>query len=376
MINIAFYTGFLLMSLTLSAHGNTGDKETSKIYFLLTGKPLSLRHPERSRWIQLVEENNKIEAAREMTKDSSFINQTVLQWAIRYLSYEKETAMVLNDALAMVVGIVKDNIDARLFLSGNFSYGPNQRLGYRQPSPSSNAPYALLESRSLDLSTNLQKYTPQWDVFFKDNAGLLTTRYWGEKYYFAGTNRRPVVGLMNVFMCQPIENWKTANLSTSRIRQDIPRDPSNDPRLFQQECRSCHGPMDALAGAFAYLDFEKKTIIYSYDVAKKYTHNDHTYPEGYATKDDSWKNLLTARNDLGLDWKGPNSGKGVKELGQLVTNSEGFGRCLVKRSLSFFCDQQLSLTDPWVIELTDTLKQSGYNLKDLFINIATSKKCL
>jgi hypothetical protein len=367
----------LLLSSISLANPQDDSRLISKYFFEITGKPLSLKNPNRSRWLTMFENNQRHEVIQEMILDPSFIDYTAYSWAIRYLNAESSPNLELNDALALIIGIIRDERNAKDFLLGNYAYSAGHRLGFGYPSVSSNAGYLEFERRLLSFSK--LSYIPyQWEVQgFNENAGILTTRWWGEKYYQAGTNRRAVVGLLNVFMCRPIDAWKTSLLSTKRIRQDVPRDPSQDPRIFQTECRSCHAPMDALAGAFAHLDFKNNTLVYNRDISKKYFNNSHTYPEGYKTIDNSWKNLLVVRDDLGFGWGTRVSGKGLIELSQMIVESDGFGRCLAKRTVSHFCHKNLDMNDPWIQDLGSKLKsEDSYNLKSLFAEVLLSRNCI
>jgi hypothetical protein len=368
---------FICYSFFSLAKTSTNANPLDRLYFRLAGKSLSLRHPHRELWRQMMEAGQINEVASLITKEDSFINQVAYTWGIQYLTAGKASSMELNDALSMVVGIVRDDLDARALLRGDFSYGPDLRLGLGRPKPNTNIAYSTAESRILGPKFILKYFQPQWEEKdFKEFAGLLTSRWWGETYYQGGTNRRSVVGLMNTFLCQPIESWKTSALSTSRIRQDIPRDPSNDPRIFQQECRSCHGPMDGLAGAFAYLDFQNNEIVYNSAVSKKYSNNFQVYPEGYETTDDSWKNFLIQRTDLGVGWPKRTKGMGLKELGEMVIESEGFSRCLAKRTVAHFCGDQMNLTDEWILELAKNFTSvDQFKIRELMIRVVTSPNC-
>lgn len=366
---------FLLLSSHLYADA---IHDLRNMHLLLTSKPITIRHPHYQEWLNKVEEGKHKEVALEITQDKDFLNVVTLAFGIHYLTAGKETDMQLNDALSLIIGITRDNKDARDLLRANYSYGPTRRMGFGVPSPRSNQGYVQLEKKTADFVRFIEFFSPQFqEGDFTDTAGLLTTRWWGERYYEGGTNRRSVVGLMNTFMCTPIDSWKTSGLSTRFIRRDVPRDPSGDPRIFQTECRSCHGAMDAMAGAFAHMNFENNTIVQTKEVQRKYSNLAEVYPEGYETMDNYWKNLLIVRKDLGIEWSKKTQGRGIKELGEMIITSETFVTCLAKRATSFFCHKALSLTDSWIKELArDFSTRDEYKLKELFINIITHKKCL
>src|SRR5262249_12462320 len=154
---------------------------------------------------------------------------------------------------AMVIGVARDDLDARTLLTGDFTYAATQRPDLPKPSAIDNNHYLALDQKRSNLKTDLVRIVPQRaDIL--DAAGLLTSRAWAESHFKMGTNRRAVEYAFREFLCTPITTWRDTGLPDDRIRRDVDRNPGGNPATFQGVCRSCHAPMDAMAGAFARFD--------------------------------------------------------------------------------------------------------------------------
>ena len=57
------------------------------------------------------------------------------------------------------------------------------------------------------------------------------------------------------YMCDDLQTIEDITRPPDRIRQDPSRSPGGDSRVFLNTCIGCHSGMDALAGAFAYYNF-------------------------------------------------------------------------------------------------------------------------
>jgi hypothetical protein len=287
----------------------------------------------------------------------------------------KETSFEpFNDFQALVMGIIRDNLDSRLLLSGNFRYqgkSPDLPLVSRL----NNLHFSAFEERGMDPRLELERVQPQWaDV--PSIAGLLTTRGWAESHYFAGTNRRAAERTFQVFLCSPIVKWKDVGMPDNRVRRDVDRVPGGNPATYQTLCRNCHSIMDGLAGAFARFNFEKGAFKFSgSQVVKKMNQNNTVYPEGYVTVDDSWVNFATQNHNEGFGWQGPLTGIGVQALGTMVANSDAFRRCL---TTSVF--RQVCRRDPTELDAIEQhsirFATAGYQLKSLYAELAVEPGCI
>lgn len=376
---VVFFGLFLAAVCFNQASAQVADayQRANDLHLKILSQPLTPKNPLYSKLTDLVRVGKEVDAIQLLFSQPAFLHTTVRAWAVRYYSAEKETRHPLNDGLAMLVGMVKDNRDFRETLTGDFTYGAIPRFGLDRPSVQSNEVFDRIDSSVLKLGQSIQRIEPQWNVAsFTESAGLMTSRSWAERYYEAGTNRRAVVGAFDVFMCTPVESWKTPFLPTNRIRRDIPRDPSGDARIFQQECRSCHAAMDGLAGAFAHLDFQNQSIVFSREVRPKYNNLPDVYPEGYITTDDSWVNYLTVRESLEFGWRGQAAGAGVNQFAQMIAQAEAFSKCTVVRSLKYFCGRDFHMKSSVVKTLAQEFEnQDQYRIRDLFKRVLLSEEC-
>jgi hypothetical protein len=350
------------------------------IYRRLTNELLRAGSPDEQAMLGFVRAGDLAGAARYATQKDSFIDSVVRSWSTELLTNAPGTNLPLNDSLAYVIGSVRDNLDARELLTGNYLYAADPRFGLGHPSLSSNTVFDSLEKQGKSLRVSLAKVTPQWFTNRPDQtAGLLTTRYWASVNYSAGTNRRVIPALFNSFLCQGPESWRRPNLPTSVIRQDVDRFPGGDARVFQTECRSCHSVMDGLSGAFSAIDYSANTLTFSDSVLAKYLRNSTTYPDGKVTKDQSFVNFLTNDPSNVYGWKdssSPANGNGLGEFGAMIANADLYPRCLARRAIRTVCHQDVTVTDPFAVSLAERFKQDGYGLRDLFVEAVTSPQCL
>jgi hypothetical protein len=315
-------------------------------------------------------------AAAYATGKDSFVDSVVRSWATELLTSTPGVNLPLNDSLAYLVGSVRDNLDARLLLTGNFLYGADPRFSLGRPSVGSNVLFANLEAQGKSLRVSLARVAPQWlQNQPSETAGLLTTRYWSSVNYLAGTNRRVIPALFDSFLCQKPESWRRPNMPTNVIRQDVDRFPGGDARVFQTECRSCHSIMDGLSGAFSGINFDGDQITWSPGVIAKYLQNSATYPDGKRTTDQSYVNFLENDPTNIYGWATPASGSGLAEFGNMIAQADLFGRCLARRVIRAVCGRDVAVTDPFAVALASQVRSRGFGLKDLFIQAAIAPQC-
>lgn len=373
-----FITFIIALTLAYPAFGFDQFEEEAKfIYQRLTGKFLKQGGSTYNEMVALLKKGQKLQAAELATQEPSFIAATVRYWGAMMLSNDSDPLLLLNDGLAMVMGSVRDNQDARELLIGDYAYGRDPRLGAGRPRTDNNDIYLSLETQSKDISSLLYRYEPQWNIANAlEASGILTTRWWASVNYSAGTNRRAIPAIFASFLCKSTpEAWKKHNLPTYRIRQDISRFPPGGAAVFQTECRTCHSIMDGLSGAFAKINFENDVIRWSSKVYPKYFHGEETYPEGYVTTDNSWINFLTESNNEVYGWPGQMTGSGILELGEMVANSKLYSECLVKRTFQTICRKEYNLNDAVIKTMAGSFRANGYKLKDLFTQVVSNENC-
>ena len=355
------------------------DDPVQKLFQRLTGVPLLPTDARYAQMKTLVDQGKMTDAAAIATGDAHFYSTTIQPWAASISNQKESPYEPLSDFEAMIIGVVRDDVDARQLLSGNFRYEADPQLGLNLPAVNrvDNNHYAQLQASGKPLMTALVKHTPQWDDGV-DSAGLLTTRRFGSEFYSAGTNRRAWLYTAQEFLCTTKDKWRTVGLPDFHIRRDVTRAPSGVSDTFQTQCRSCHAPMDALAGAFAGEDFtpDQGLVIGGDWIAPKMNKNGTVYPQGYVTQDASWINLFILSSQDIFGWRGVGEGNGINSFGTYVANSTAFSSCMVQRVFARVCRQNLGSLDAATAEsLRQTFETGGYHLKSLFIQAALLPQC-
>ena len=83
--------------------------------------------------------------------------------------------------------------------------------------------------------------------------------------------------------------------------------------------------MDSLRGAWAHFDFSEETphLYLKGIVASKYNIGADSYPDGYVTVDDSWKNMWLEGVNQKFGWpKDREAGKGIQSFGKMFSEVE------------------------------------------------------
>lgn len=349
----------------------------TKLYQRLSGVTLPLSHPRFRKVVSLVKQGKRFEAAQIIAADPNFLRIRIRNFAAPFSNKDFSPFEPLNDLQALIIGVTRDELDARLLLTGNLRYSGYSYLGLPAVSMANNDHYTAFEQGNFDFNTDLERVNDQWSEMDMA-AGALTTRAWAKAYYDAGTNRRSVKYAMDTFLCAPIESWKMRGVPDYFVRRDVDRAPGGDPATYQNHCRGCHAIMDGMGGAFARFEYLDGSLVYFKDrVAEKMNKNEAFYPAGFVTTDDTWTNLLDYNPTIDFGWRTPMEGKGVAEYGKALANSEAFGRCMVTKVFSEVCgksikDEYSSLLDP----LRKDFEDHGYNLKHLFTKVATQPECI
>ena len=312
------YGLLFIFAFCISNRSFADNSYVRRLYERLTGIPLLLNDPRVAILEQMVADGRSQDAVHLITDDPEFLQVTVRDFAMVMSNHELSPYTPLNDFVAMVVGVTRDGGDARELLTGDFRYVGLDQFSLPAISRDNDQHYEKLDELRVPLKSALFRVAPQWPGI-PDAAGLLTTRAWAVAHMSGGTNRRALQYAFQEFLCRPIPTWKDVTIPDDRIRCDVSRAPSGNPEEFRANCRGCHAPMDALAGAFSH--FDAPTIaggivrfVYLPDrVAKKTYQNSGVFPFGYTTQDDSWENFLASNATFG--WNSPNKGRGVNSLG-------------------------------------------------------------
>jgi hypothetical protein len=338
-------------------------------------------------------------AALEAMKNKNFYNVTLKNFAAPWTNRDRSVFVPLNDYIATVIGMIRDDVPFNTLLSADLTY-----VGNTGPAPSrnNNDHYAQLERDNIDLSlrTNLDGVTQSsiQQIPPAATAGVITSRAASKAFFIAGTNRAMFRFTMVNHMCNDMEQLHDPKLPPDRIRQDVSRSPGGDSRLFLNNCVGCHTGMDPMAQAFAYYNYvpvgdtEAGELVYSATgpgpggvVQDKYFNNDLNFPQGYRTPDDRWDNywrgewlvdeqrFRTGQNNyLGFSNQLPGFGNGAKSLGEEIGNSQAFASCQVKKVFRAVCLREPDLPDQGMVGAltTEFMTSLNYSMKEVFAQTA------
>ena len=319
------------------------------------------------------------DAAYVAMENPGFYNVTLKNFAAPWTNREQSVFVPLNDYIATVIGMIREDRPFNTLLAEDITYVGRDGVVSAAPSASNNDHYEQLEAGNLDLKDVLE-FRPQSQVMgipSAATAGVMTSRAASEAFFVAGTNRAMFRFTTINHLCNDLEQLHDPSLPPDRIRQDVSRSPGGDSRLFLNNCVGCHTGMDPMAQAFAYYNFDEATGTLEYTdgiVQPKYFNNDLNFPQGYRTPDDNWDNYWRKGQNayLGFDTNRPGSGKGAKELGEELGNSQAFASCQVKKAFRAVClrDPEDQVDRDTVESITMTFRETGYRMKQVFADAA------
>lgn len=336
-----------------------------------------------------------LDAALTATLAPEFYSVTLKNFVAPWTNRDRSVFVPLDDYIATVIGMVRDNVDIRELLSGDILY-TGSGSGVPAYSTTSNAHYEALESAGTDLQANLTATTQSsvTGVPSDATAGVLTTRSAAKAFFIAGTNRAMFRFTMVNHLCLDMEQLLDVSRAPDRIRQDVSRSPGGDSRVFLNNCIGCHSGMDPLAQSLAYYDYEHDEVndpdglngrinynaegqidpVTGTRVEAKYFNNNLNFEHGYITPDDSWTNFWRSGQNALLGWDNalPGFGNGAKTFGQELANSQAFASCQVTKVFENVClrPPQDSSDRAQVDTMTASLQSNGYNLRRTFAESA------
>ena len=322
---------------------------------------------------------NPIAAANRAMENRAFYDVTLKNFAMPWTNRDQTVFAPLNDYVATVIGMVRDDVPFNQVLYEDILYTGRSGLGLPAYSPANNDHYAALE-RGFDLKDALTRTTQSAASGLPPDAtaGVITTRAAAQAFFVAGTNRAMFRFTLLNHLCRDMEQVLDTTRPPDRIRQDVSRSPGGDSRVFLNNCIGCHSGMDPMAQAFAYYDWDETAgrIVYSPGVVRpKYFNNDTTFAPGFITPDDRWSNYWRHGQNSLLKWDEslPGSGQGAKSLGRELAGSEAFARCQVEKVFRNVCFRPPSDVEDrnQVTAMTTSFKANGYRLKRVFAEAAT-----
>jgi len=369
--------GLLTASMALPAHA--GSREQAKrIHDRLAGVPPS--DAVLTQMDSLISGGNAIGAANLAMDNVNFYNVTLKNFAAPWTNRDRSVFVPLNDYIATVIGMIRDDVPFNTVLSADLTYVGNSGVVPSAPSAVNNDHYAQLEANNINLRDELVATTQSsiQGIPSSATAGVITSRAASEAFFIAGTNRAMFRFTLINHMCNDMEQVHDVKLPPDRIRQDVSRSPGGDSRLFLNNCIGCHAGMDPMAQAFAYYNYNDTTGRLEYTngvVQPKYFNNDLNFPQGYRTPDDHWDNYWRRGQNsyLGFSSSLPGSGVGAKSLGEELANSEAFASCQVKKVFRTVClrDPENPTDRQRVAQITnDFMTTFGYRMKDVFAETA------
>jgi hypothetical protein len=310
-----------------------------------------------------------------------FYNVTLKNFAAPWTNRDQSVFVPLNDYIATVIGMVRDDVDFSTVLSADLTYVGRAGIVATAPAANNNNHYAQLEANNIDLSSTTDFVPAAQSTILgipsTATAGVITSRAAAEAFFIAGTNRAMFRFTLMNHMCNDMEQMHDLKLPPDRIRQDVSRSPGGDSRLFLNNCIGCHTGMDPMAQAFAYYNFDETSGALQYtagNVQPKYFNNDLNFPQGYRTPDDRWDNYWRQGQNayLGFDPGRPGSGNGAKSLGDELGNSQQFASCQVKKVFRNVClrEPENATDRAAVTAITNTFRSSGYRMKQVFADTA------
>ncbi len=369
---------FGLLSIGLVSTANAGPREQARrIHDRLAGVPpteATLQSMEAD-----VGSGAALTAAFTAMDNANFYNVTLKNFAMPWTNRDQNVFAPLNDYVATVIGMIRDDVPFNTLLSADILYvGTDGRLGgYTY---ANNDHYALMEQLNINMGDQGQLVrTTQSSVNGLPGgaaSGIWTTRAAAEAFFIAGTNRAQFRFTMLNHLCNDMEQVHDVKRIPDRIRQDVSRSPGGDSRLFLNNCIGCHSGMDPLAGAFAYYNFDENTGRLQYTpnvVQPKYFNNDTNFEYGYRTTDDSWMNYWREGQNQFLGWSAitASSGSGAQSMGDELANSDAFASCQVKKVFKAVCLREPeNAPDRFQVSQMVTSLKAGYRMKQTFAEAA------
>ncbi len=323
-------------------------------------------------------------AAADIAMDNeSFYNVTLKNFAAPWTNRDQSVFVPLNDYIATVIGMVRDDVPFNTLLSADLQYVGRAGVVSTGPAANNNNHYELLEANNVNLRDDLVSVTQSSvnGLPSTATAGVMTSRAAAQAFFIAGTNRAMFRFTLLNHMCNDLEALKDPALSPDRIRQDVSRSPGGDSRLFLNNCVGCHTGMDPMAQAFAYYNYpdveadQPGAIEYTPgNVQSKYFNNDLNFPQGFRTPNDSWENYwrIGQNSFLGFDPALPGQGTGAKSLGDELGNSYAFAACQVKKVFKAVCLREPEdVADRTAVDgIVNTFRTTGYSMKQVFADTA------
>jgi hypothetical protein len=336
----------ILLSLLASTSFAGSREQAKRIHDRLTGvPPLSAVLDSMA---AKIDGGDAVGAAYDAMDNPAFYNSTIRELAAPWTNRERSIYVDLNDTIATVIGVVRDDVPFDQVLFEDIVYVGSANSTAIPYSQTDNDHYLDLQLNRIDLSdpANLERRRqsdlPNTPIGVDQTAGIMTTRGFAEAFLVAGTNRAAIRFAALNHLCMDMEDFRDLTAHPDKIRQDVSRSPGGDSNIFLNDCLTCHAGLDGLAGGFAYYDFDEELqqLVYTdANVQPKFLNGAGTFPFGFETGNDNWINYWrTGPNEfVGWNAAGGGSGSGAKSLGTEIAQTRQFAECQVKRVFEKVC---------------------------------------
>ena len=318
-------------------------------------------------------------AAYIAMEDPNFYKVTLKNFSAPWTNREFNVFVPLNDYIATVIGLIRDDADFRTMLYDDVQYIGQPGTVNAGVAASNNTHYEQLEAGNHNLKDVLVRRTQSEFNGLPSNAaaGVITSRAAAQAFFIAGTNRAMFRFTMVNHFCKDMEQLTDPSLPPDRIRQDVSRSPGGDSRLFLNNCVGCHTGMDPMAQAFAYYNYNDATGAIEYtpgNIQPKYFNNDLNFPQGFRTPNDNWTNYWRNGQNRYLGFYGPDNGAGIgaQSLGRELAHSDAFAQCQVRKVFKAVCLREPETTTDHTNfdQFVANFASSGYQMKKVFADTA------
>ncbi len=178
---------------------------------------------------QMIEANNVAGAVDLAMDNEAFYSATLKNMATPWTNREQTVFAPLNDYVATVIGMVRDDKDFRTLLYGNILYTSNAS-GLPAYSNSNNDHYAQAQAQSVSLKNTLveRQQSQVTGLPVEAVSGVITSRAAAKAFFIDGTNRAMFRFTLMNHLCRDLEQVHDVTLVPDYIRQDVSRSPGGD----------------------------------------------------------------------------------------------------------------------------------------------------
>ncbi|MCB9025618.1 MAG: hypothetical protein H6625_04830 [Bdellovibrionaceae bacterium] len=374
-------------------------KRARDLYIALTGSPIPFCDERIERMTIYLAAGRARDAVRVAIADPDFYNIKIREMASRICTFENSPRTSVNDCIATYVGAIRDGIDARQLLTGNFWYRIDEKKAPQATASNlvnnilkNGNHYNQIDDLELSMFHVLKRVDGQMiidptnnnnAIAAQDPAGVITSRAWMMAHAIAGTNRRLVEKSFEQFLCSPIREWADNTMPDTYVGRDVTRTPGDDPNKYLVTCKGCHAPMDSMRSVFAHVDWnENNGGFYRYNptqVTPKMNRNTNETPQlTYLISGDTFDNYATqGANAARFGWRGPTQGEGMKAFAGMLANSEQYNRCLTTHVFRTVCGRKPEAELKQIIDTyaRDFDQKDNHDVRVLFERIALRPEC-